>query len=208
MANDRRSINPPRDVEGARDLLALANYRDSDGDGILESDTGEQAPTELDRAQHHARRDAVRARQHRAGPGRDRDLPGGSRVGADEFDAAWIDTHEFDLIAYAYNLYPGFTDFDLYGSAWDIRTNIQGWNPAAMRTTTSMRSSAQFWSKPIRSRRAAGSSVCSARRMTTCSASGSGSRAISSRQCGNPGVSAEQDVADVGHPQTLARLRP
>jgi ABC-type transport system substrate-binding protein len=50
-------------------------------------------------------------------------------LGADEFDSVWIDSHEFDLIAYAYNLYPGFTDFDLYGTAWDIRRNVQGWNP-------------------------------------------------------------------------------
>jgi ABC-type transport system substrate-binding protein len=33
------------------------------------------------------------------------------------------------LIAYAYDLLPGFTDYDLYGSAWDIRTNPAGWNP-------------------------------------------------------------------------------
>ena len=45
------------------------------------------------------------------------------------FASTWIDKHDFDMIAYAYNLYPGFTDFDLYGSGWDIRVNSQGWNP-------------------------------------------------------------------------------
>jgi ABC-type transport system substrate-binding protein len=43
--------------------------------------------------------------------------------------ATWTGSHEFDLIALGYNLYPGFTDFDLYGSSWDIRDNPQGWNP-------------------------------------------------------------------------------
>ena len=45
------------------------------------------------------------------------------------FNARWIDTHDFDLIAFSYQTYPGFTDFDLYGSNWDIRINPQGWNP-------------------------------------------------------------------------------
>jgi ABC-type transport system substrate-binding protein len=47
----------------------------------------------------------------------------------DEFDERWITRRDYDLIAYAYDQLPGFTDFDLYGSAWDIRTNPAGWNP-------------------------------------------------------------------------------
>ena len=50
-------------------------------------------------------------------------------LAADEFDDRWISQRDFDLICYAYDLLPGFTDFDLYGSAWDIRTNPAGWNP-------------------------------------------------------------------------------
>lgn len=38
-------------------------------------------------------------------------------------------TRAWDLIAYSYALYPGWTDYDLYGSNWDIRINPQGWNP-------------------------------------------------------------------------------
>jgi ABC-type transport system substrate-binding protein len=48
---------------------------------------------------------------------------------ADEFDDRWITRRDYDLIAYAYDQLPGFTDFDLYGSAWDIRSNAAGWNP-------------------------------------------------------------------------------
>ena len=51
----------------------------------------------------------------------------------DEFQDRWLVTRDFDLIAYAYDLYPGFTDFDLYGSGWDIRVNPQGWNPGGYR---------------------------------------------------------------------------
>jgi ABC-type transport system substrate-binding protein len=47
----------------------------------------------------------------------------------DAFDERWITRRDYDLIAYAYDQLPGFTDFDLYGSAWDIRTNPAGWNP-------------------------------------------------------------------------------
>jgi peptide/nickel transport system substrate-binding protein len=47
----------------------------------------------------------------------------------ERFEGVWISDHTFDMIAFAYSLYPGFTDFDLYGSDWDIRSNIQGFNP-------------------------------------------------------------------------------
>ncbi len=50
-------------------------------------------------------------------------------LGEQEFEDRWRYTHDFDLIAYSYRCYPGFTDFDLYGGAWDIRSNPAGWNP-------------------------------------------------------------------------------
>ncbi len=50
-----------------------------------------------------------------------------------DFNERWQVTHDFDLVAFGYRLFPGFTDFDLYGSAWDIRTNLQGWNPGGYR---------------------------------------------------------------------------
>lgn len=45
------------------------------------------------------------------------------------FNDRWTGTYDYDLIAFSYQTYPGFTDFDLYGSNWDIRINPQGWNP-------------------------------------------------------------------------------
>ena len=50
-------------------------------------------------------------------------------LGEEAFNDRWIRGHDFDLIAFSYQTYPGFTDFDLYGSNWDIRINPQGWNP-------------------------------------------------------------------------------
>ncbi len=50
-------------------------------------------------------------------------------LAAADFEERWIVGRDYDLIAYAYDLLPGFTDYDLYGSAWDIRTNPAGWNP-------------------------------------------------------------------------------
>ena len=47
----------------------------------------------------------------------------------ERFEGVWLTDHAFDLIAFTYSQYPGFTDFDLYGSEWDVRTNIQGFNP-------------------------------------------------------------------------------
>jgi ABC-type transport system substrate-binding protein len=47
----------------------------------------------------------------------------------ERFESVWLNEHAFDLIAFSYSLYPGFTDFDLYGSDWDVRANIQGFNP-------------------------------------------------------------------------------
>jgi ABC-type transport system substrate-binding protein len=51
----------------------------------------------------------------------------------ERFESVWITDHAFDMIAFSYSLYPGFTDFDLYGSDWDIRTNVQGFNPGGYR---------------------------------------------------------------------------
>jgi ABC-type transport system substrate-binding protein len=51
----------------------------------------------------------------------------------ERFEHVWLTEHAFDLIAFSYSLLPGFTDFDLYGSDWDIRTNIQGFNPGSYR---------------------------------------------------------------------------
>jgi ABC-type transport system substrate-binding protein len=57
-------------------------------------------------------------------------------LGSEAFNERWIRGHDFDLIAFSYQTYAGFTDFDLYGSNWDIRINPQGWNPGGYSNAT------------------------------------------------------------------------
>jgi peptide/nickel transport system substrate-binding protein len=128
-AHDSAAVNPKRDHAAAKKLLADAHYADSDHDGILESQDGEILALKLivDNSANPdllAVLDAAVSDLTEIGVGLEiQALP------IDQFNDIWINTHEFDLIAYSYNLYPGFTDFDLYGSEWDIRLNPQGWNP-------------------------------------------------------------------------------
>jgi peptide/nickel transport system substrate-binding protein len=121
--------NPPRDLATARQLLAEAGYQDLDLDGILESPTGEQLSLQLI-VQDTASADLLALLASITTDLREIGVLLDVRpLGAGQFDETWMRTHQFDLIAYSYLLYPGFTDFDLYGTNWDIRTNPSGWNP-------------------------------------------------------------------------------
>ena len=110
-------------------MLAEAGWLDYDGDGVREDASGVQLrPTLI--VQEGSRPDLLRLLARA-----ERDL---AAVGmalaievlpAAQFEERWIVRRDFDLIAYAYDLLPGFTDYDLYGSRWDIRTNPAGWNP-------------------------------------------------------------------------------
>lgn len=128
-ANDPTVTNPPRDLSGAKSLLQQAGWEDKNNSGKVINAAGDALILSVI-VQNDARGDFIALLQSLVA-----DL---AEVGVEltvrpmdraAFASAWIDTHDFDLIAYAYNLYPGFTDFDLYGSGWDIRTNSQGWNP-------------------------------------------------------------------------------
>ena len=120
---------PAFSPDAASVLLTEAGWIDYDGDGVREDVNGWQfRPVAILREDSRPELAAVMARVAR-------DL---AEVGialtvevlpADEFDDRWIARRDYDLIAYAYDQLPGFTDFDLYGSAWDIRSNAAGWNP-------------------------------------------------------------------------------
>lgn len=128
-AHDYESTTPPYSPEAASVLLTEAGWVDYDGDGVREDVNGSQLrPVAIVREDSRPELAAVMARMVR-------DL---TEVGIalsvevlspDAFDDRWINRRDYDLIAYAYDQLPGFTDFDLYGSAWDIRTNPAGWNP-------------------------------------------------------------------------------
>jgi peptide/nickel transport system substrate-binding protein len=128
-AHDPELTAPAYNAGAASALLAEAGWLDYDGDGVLEDVNGSPLrPVAILREDSRPELAAVMARVAR-------DLAGvgiGLAVEVlppDEFDERWITRRNYDLIAYAYDQLPGFTDFDLYGSRWDIRTNPAGWNP-------------------------------------------------------------------------------
>jgi peptide/nickel transport system substrate-binding protein len=128
-AHDDESTTPLFNPGAASVLLTEAGWVDYDGDGVREDVSGWQLrPVAIVRENSRPELAAVMARVAR-------DL---AAVGValsvevlppDVFDDRWITRRDYDLIAYAYDQLPGFTDFDLYGSAWDIRENPAGWNP-------------------------------------------------------------------------------
>ncbi len=128
--------SPERDYESAMTLLREAGWADANGDGTLVDATGVPFRLSLivrddEPASFIATLEAVK-----------RDL---IDVGVElaieplppaRFVERWVVQRDYDLIGYVYRLYPGFTDFDLYGSAWDIRFNPQGWNPGGYANET------------------------------------------------------------------------
>jgi peptide/nickel transport system substrate-binding protein len=128
-AHDAKLKTPAVDPAAAALLLADAGWVDYNSDGVLEDVNG--APLQLSvilRADSRPELAAVLARVARdlAGVGMASTI---EALSDDDFEERWIRRRDYDLIAYAYDLLPGFTDFDLYGSAWDVRANPAGWNP-------------------------------------------------------------------------------
>lgn len=126
-ANDPGVTNPRRDVGKAKQLLSEAGFYESDG--VLIDPTG--VPFTLTAIV----RDDANPLLIQIANGLVEDF---AAIGAtltvnplspDAFFDTWANTRAWDLICYSYALFPGFTDYDLYGSNWDIRINPQGWNP-------------------------------------------------------------------------------
>ena len=92
-------------------------------------------------------------------------------------------TRDYDLIAYAYDQLPGFTDFDLYGSAWDIRNNPAGWNPGGYANAEADAAIDEFLGAISIERQVTRCGGCNASSTTICSGSGSGFPTIS---CSSP----------------------
>jgi peptide/nickel transport system substrate-binding protein len=128
-AHEDDLATPAYTPEAASALLTNAGWIDYDGDGVREDVNGRQLrPVAILREDSRPELAAVMARVARdlASVGI---VPSIEVLPPDAFDERWITRRDYDLIAYAYDQLPGFTDFDLYGSAWDIRTNPAGWNP-------------------------------------------------------------------------------
>lgn len=128
-AHDSTTASPRRDIDAARTLLEEAGLTDLNGDGWLEDYNG--GPLAFSAI---VRDDAnpllIRLLEELTGDFAEIGVQFQLRVLApDDFTNSWTTLRDYDLIAYSYALYPGFTDWDLYGSNWDIRINPQGWNP-------------------------------------------------------------------------------
>lgn len=128
-AHDPALRSPERDVLAAQSLLVEAGWLDYDGDGVREDVNGfPLRPVIIVRDDARPELHAVLARVARdlfdAGFGVTVES-----LSPDDFDDRWINARTYDLIAYAYDQAPGFTDYDLFGSQWDIRNNPAGWNP-------------------------------------------------------------------------------
>jgi peptide/nickel transport system substrate-binding protein len=125
---DEALINPARSRKAARDLLNDAGFkRQSDGTTV----TPEGEPFVLDLIVRGDARFEMRLALRSV---KDDFAALGIGLNLEELDDTtfgdrWTGTYDYDLIAFSYQTYPGFTDFDLYGSNWDIRINPQGWNP-------------------------------------------------------------------------------
>src|SRR5699024_10469310 len=124
---DPTSSNPARNVEEANRLLDEAGWVDSNGDGMREHPTGNvldlwciistQERPELHGLIELLKEDfaAIGARltvQH---------------IEPEEFDTRWVENRMYDMVAYSLVQYPAFAEYDLYGTAWDIRINTMGW---------------------------------------------------------------------------------
>jgi peptide/nickel transport system substrate-binding protein len=121
--------NPGRNVAAARQILADNGWGDWDGDGVLDSPTGDRgAFTCIVREDADANFLAILE-------GLDADFREigltleVQRLSPDDYTNRWINLFDYDLIAIELNQYPAFNEFDLVGSAWSIRRNSAGWNP-------------------------------------------------------------------------------
>ncbi len=127
-ANDPELTSPLQDLTAARDLLTTAGWVDADGDGVLDDPSGQPLALSVI-VREDARPELLAVLASLAGDfasvGIVLDV---QPLGLREFQERSTATRDFDLAAFAYDLYPGFTDFDLYGSEWDVRHNPQGFN--------------------------------------------------------------------------------
>ncbi|MFN8593436.1 MAG: ABC transporter substrate-binding protein [Thermomicrobiales bacterium] len=128
-ANDSDLTNPSYNPQAAAALLGEAEWIDYTGDGQRVDPAGNPfAIVAIMRRDSRPELAAILARVARdlAAVGITLTI---EALTPDDFDDRWIVQRDYDLIAYAYDELPGFTDVDLYGSAWDIRHNPVGWNP-------------------------------------------------------------------------------
>jgi|GEM_PF-1151597 len=135
-AHDDGIRNPQRDIEEARRILDEAGWSDIDGDGMREHPSGNKLDlycivSNQERPELLALLESIK--------------PDLADIGAQltvqqiepgEFDTRWVENRMYDMVAYSLVQYPAFAEYDLYGTAWDIRINQRGWNPGGYSNAT------------------------------------------------------------------------
>jgi peptide/nickel transport system substrate-binding protein len=128
-AHDDSIRNPEFDIDEANRILDEAGWADIDGDGMREDGFGNELDLYL--IVSNQERPELLAIIDRLGA----DF---AKIGAKltvqtiepgEFDTRWVENRMYDMVAFSLVEYPAFNHFDLYGTAWDIRSNSRGWNP-------------------------------------------------------------------------------
>lgn len=127
--HDSSLSNPTYDPEGARQILAEGGWADIDDDGLLEDQYGNKSDLFLivrddERPELLALLGQLQSDWAEIGV-----RLSVQHLFPDIFDQRWVEDRQYDLIAYSLVNYPAFNEFDLYGSSWDIRSNVRGWNP-------------------------------------------------------------------------------
>ncbi len=128
-AIDQSVRNPKRNPIAARRLLADNGWADWDGDGVLDSPSGDRGKFVcIVRDDADPRLLAVLDALNGdfAELGFELDV---QRLTVEDFTIRWTSSFDYDLIALSLNQYAAFSEFDLVGSPWSIRRNPAGWNP-------------------------------------------------------------------------------
>lgn len=128
-ARDDRIVNPQRNIDIANQLLDSIGWIDNDLDGIRETPEGDIL-TLVIIVENDASPELIAILQSLDGDFREIGVSSVVEVlEPAAWSDRWVNTHDFDLIGYSLLGYGAFNEFDLYGSAWDIRSNLAGWNP-------------------------------------------------------------------------------
>jgi len=135
-AHDDGLKNPSRNVTRAKNVLKDGGWSDLDGDGLLEDDKGNKLDlycivSTAERPEYLALLDGLNANLTEIGARLTI-----QKLDPGAFTARWVADHQFDLVAFSLTQYPAFAEIDLYGSAWDVRTNASGWNAGAYSNVT------------------------------------------------------------------------
>ena len=128
-AIDRSVRNPKRDVAAARRLLEENGWADYDGDGVVDSPSGDRGVFVCivrDDADIALLAVLASVAADFTELGFELDV---QALAVDDFTTRWTSTFDYDLIAMTLHQYAAFNEFDLVGSAWSIRRNASGWNP-------------------------------------------------------------------------------